>query len=856
MLKKEWKNLFNNKFLLIAVVAVITVPMIYTNLFLRSMWDPYGSLENLPVAIVNNDKPVEYNGETMSIGKDMVDELKEDKSLDFDFVDADKAQKGLEKNDYYMVVTIPQDFSKNATTVLDDNPQKMVLDYKTNPAKNYIASKLSETAFNKMKTSVTESVTKVYTETLFENMDKISDGFDKAYDGAVELNDGSKKLLDGNKTITDNLKVLADSTLEFKNGMNDFSVGLNQYIDGVNTVNSSISQLKDGTNQLASGSTELSQGIEKLHTGASDFNQAVSQYTTGVDTANAGSSALKSGVLEYTDAVKKISGASNLIVSKNEELTQKLDILSSSTNTLVSNNTALNNGVESISKGVNGIYGGIQQISQIVNSNSQENQKIIDNNNALIEQINNNQSLSQEEKDNLISIINQNNSIASQNSSEAKLQQVKMVTDNLLPVAEQVKVGIDGNESVSGLKQSINKYTEATNTLNDSISNQLVPNIKLYTSSTGELNKAINQLSQNNDKINGGVNALDSGLKTLSQNSSKLVGGSQQIYSGIDLLNQKSPELVGGVNKLNEGANLLNQGSNLLVSKNGELLNGLNKLSDASVQLNDGSVKLKDGSVELGNGLTTLKDGTNTLADKLKEGKDEINDVNTKEVNSDMFANPIEENHTQQTVVKNNGYAMAPYMMSVGLWVACIAFSIIYPICKYEGQLKSGFKWWFSKASVLAIISCVSALLMVWSLGFFNGLTPNRLGDTILIAVLASIAFMSILYFFNALLGKIGSFIMLIYMVVQLSGSAGTYPVEISGEFVPYINKYLPFTYTVNAFRNTISGEQSVVPCIVVLVSIIVIFSVLTLLLFNIKAKKINNNKETFFDYLEEKGLA
>ena len=56
---------------------------------------------------------------------------------------------------------------------------------------------------------------------------------------------------------------------------------------------------------------------------------------------------------------------------------------------------------------------------------------------------------------------------------------------------------------------------------------------------------------------------------------------------------------------------------------------------------------------------------------------------------------------------------------------------------------------------------------------------------------------MSILYFFNVWLGKVGSFLMLIFMVVQLAGSAGTYPIEISGDFVATIHKWLPFSYAV-----------------------------------------------------------
>ena len=76
MIKNEWKSLLRNKLMLIVVIAIIVIPIIYAGLFLKSMWDPYGNVNSLPVAVVNEDKPVEYNGKTLSIGKDMTDELK------------------------------------------------------------------------------------------------------------------------------------------------------------------------------------------------------------------------------------------------------------------------------------------------------------------------------------------------------------------------------------------------------------------------------------------------------------------------------------------------------------------------------------------------------------------------------------------------------------------------------------------------------------------------------------------------------------------------------------------------------------------------------------------------------------
>ena len=51
MIKNEWKNLLHNKIMFVVVIAIIAIPIIYAGLFLKSMWDPYGSVEHLPVAV-------------------------------------------------------------------------------------------------------------------------------------------------------------------------------------------------------------------------------------------------------------------------------------------------------------------------------------------------------------------------------------------------------------------------------------------------------------------------------------------------------------------------------------------------------------------------------------------------------------------------------------------------------------------------------------------------------------------------------------------------------------------------------------------------------------------------------------
>ena len=119
MLRQEWKKLFSNKILLVVTAAVIIIPAIYTTLFLGSMWDPYGNVGKLPVAVVNHDRPAVLDGRTLHIGKDLAEELKGNDSLDFCFPSEEDAEKGLETGRYYMVITIPEDFSENAAALTD-----------------------------------------------------------------------------------------------------------------------------------------------------------------------------------------------------------------------------------------------------------------------------------------------------------------------------------------------------------------------------------------------------------------------------------------------------------------------------------------------------------------------------------------------------------------------------------------------------------------------------------------------------------------------------------------------------------------------------------------------------------------
>jgi putative membrane protein len=422
---------------------------------------------------------------------------------------------------------------------------------------------------------------------------------------------------------------------------------------------------------------------------------------------------------------------------------------------------------------------------------------------------------------------------------------IKAGADQVLPAAKTTVGTLE-----SGLEQiqsALDRKGETSDTMG------LIQGMTSIDSGLSELSSGAKTLKSGTKDYTDGVASLNSGLKTIDANSSTLVSGAKKLDDGVGTL---STALTSGVKTLTSGTAELYSGTKKLTANNDTLNDGASQLTEGAEKISDGAGKLHDGSETLGDGLTEAQDGVTTLKDGLVSGAEAISSVTATDETYDMFATPVESEKEEYTTVADNGHAMAPYMMSVGLWVGTLAFCLMYPLMRTNGEIKSGFSWWLSKASVLHILTQLMALVMLLVLHYACGFNPASWGKTIIIACLASLAFMSIQYFMNVALGKVGSFIMLIFMVIQLAGSAGTYPVEISGGFVSKIHYLVPFTYTVDAFRIAIAGKGSILPCCIVMGVIVVVFSILTIILFGHRAKFKRENRRCIYDFIVEKGLA
>ena len=873
---KEWKAIFKKPTFIIVMIGISLIPALYNIIFLSSMWDPYGQLSDLPVAVVNNDKEASYNGNTMAIGKDIVSNLKENKTLDSHFVDEEEGKNGLEDGDYYMVVTLPSDLSEKAASILTDHPEQMQIDYQTSSGHSFIASKMSDSAMTQLKQSVSTNVTETYTKALFNKMVDLKDGMSQAASGSEKLTDGANQLVAGSQTLTTNLHSLADSSLTFSNGTEQFTKGLSSYVSGVEqlhlglgnfnsglvTYTGAVSQLDSGLGQLSSKSPELVGGINQLYTG-------VESYTGGVSQLNAGLNQFSSGVSAYTNGVGSLATGANQLSNQSatlrmgveqlsegiQQLSSKLDASSEQKdqiNQLSSGLNQLNQAIQNIDVGdtkqLDSVLSSIASLSnQMLASAQSEKATTLAN----IQSTAAYQSLTSEQQAEISASVSQNStdSIQSAQSIVALVQGLQGSLENLQNQSSNLSIlKNQANQVLPLASTSLTGLSSGLTEIQGAVTRKLVPDsqsitsgVNEYTAGVDKVSQGASQLSEKNSTLTGSLDQLVSGSTTLTQKSSNLTAGVGQLV-------EKTPELVSGIEKLSTGSNQLNQksqelmagvdklqsGSSQLADKSSQLISGASQLESGANKLADGAGKLAEGGTKLTSGLEGLQTGVASLGQGLGNASDQLKSASTESKNAEILSNPLNLSKTDNDQVPVNGIAMAPYMISVALFVAAISTNMIFAKLPSGRHPESRWAWLKSRAEINGIIAVLAGILVYGGVHLI-GLTANHEMRTFILIILTSLVFMSMVTALTTWNSRIGAFFSLILLLLQLASSAGTYPLALTNDFFRAINPWLPMSYSVSGLRQTISMTGNIHHQVIFLVVILALFIGLGMLAYQPK---------------------
>ena len=873
---KEWKAIFKKPTFIIVMIGISLIPALYNIIFLSSMWDPYGQLSDLPVAVVNNDKEASYNGNTMAIGKDMVSNLKENKTLDFHFVDEDEGKKGLEDGNYYMVVTLPSDLSEKAASILTNHPEQMQIDYQTSSGHSFIASKMSDSAMTQLKQNVSTNVTETYTKALFNKMVELKDGMSQAASGSEKLTDGANQLVAGSQTLTSNLNSLADSSLTFSNGTEQFTKGLSAYVSGVEqlhlglgnfnsglvTYTGAVSQLDSGLGQLSSKSPELVGGINQLYTGVEAYTGGVSQLNTGLNQFSSGVNAYTNGVGNLATGANQLSNQSATLRMGVEQLSEGIQQLSSKLDTSSEQKDQINqlsSGLNQLNQAIQNIdVGDTKQLSSVLsNIVSLSNQMLASAQSekattlANIQSTAAYQSLTSEQQAEISASVSQNSTDSIQSAQsiialvqglQGSLENLQNQSSNLSTLKNQANQVLPlASTSLTGLSSGLTEIQGAVTSKLVPASQSIASGVNAYTAGVDKVSQGASQLSEKNSTLTGSLDQLVSGSNTLTQKSSILTAGVGQLV-------EKTPELVSGIEKLSTGSNQLNQksqelmagvdklqsGSGQLADKSSQLISGASQLESGANKLADGAGKLAEGGKKLTSGLEGLQIGVVSLGQGLSNASDQLKSASTESKNAEILSNPLNLSKTDNDQVPVNGIAMAPYMISVALFVAAISTNMIFTRLPSGRHPESRWAWLKSRAEINGIIAVLAGILVYGGVHLI-GLTANHEMRTFILIILTSLVFMSMVTALTTWNSRIGAFFSLILLLLQLASSAGTYPLALTNDFFRAINPWLPMSYSVLGLRQTISMTGNIHHQVIFLAVILALFTGLGMLVYQPK---------------------
>lgn len=539
-IKSQFSQLFANKKLLIPIVLSLFIPALYGAILLTSKMHPTDHVDNLPVAVVNNDQGFSSDGDNIQVGEQLVEKLKESKSLNWDFVDTATAMDGLQNNDYYMVIVIPEDFSKNVTTLTDPNPKKLKLEYIQNEGLNFTAATITDRASETIRSQLEETIIKEFATKV---VTQVGDGLEEAADGSEQLAEGTAKLQEGTEQLNQSVlsKVndiarLASGSQELKAGMNELNQSVVSKTNDIARLASGSQELKAGTNELlsnlkgntgninklADGSQELANGASKLQEGTGKIYEGLQQAKSGSETLHENlTNKIAPGTQRLAEGSKELAEGVDTFVTKVNGLIQLLPLLGIDPSLLGIDLEQTKADLKRLNDGAQELSAGADELNQAFNVNGGSNNGPFVVGLATLDA-------------GLSELVNgQKEVVAGATQLEAGAQQVA--------------------DGTAGVKSGWNALTAGAT----------------------QLDAGAAQIAQGNATVNEGWKALAVGSTKLNNGASQIADGNAQVNEGWKTLADGSTELNEGAKQLKDGSEQLAEGlasgaANISPLKDGE----------------------------------------------------------------------------------------------------------------------------------------------------------------------------------------------------------------------------------------------------------------------------------------------
>lgn len=846
--RNDWVRIFKAPVAILLIVALMVLPSLYAWFNLAASWDPYSNTSGIKIAVTSEDDGAIIRDSAVNIGDEIVASLKENDKLGWEFVSKEKAKEGVRKGEYYASMYIPHDFSSKIATILEDKQVKPEIDYSVNEKLNAIAPKMTSTGASTIVQqvkenfihTVSESVLSVFNDAgikleeelptirnieekifaLEKEVPKINELGEKvvklegelpeinkqaqkilALEAAFpEINEASKNILLLAEKIPELEKVgegilllqekapeiqrLAEGVMELDAHFADVSEMVTSALSNVEdmqafleTASGSLEQIEQGINNGKQIADVLPVFMETngqaLDAVGPVYKQNLLLYQKTADAVQQFAASVKAGALTEEEASKNAFTLQAQVQTTIDSLTRSISLFT----TL---NSASSNGEEALLteiKDLQALQGNFQQEKeklQTIQADDEEEASTL-------------MALSQEAIELSTTLINRYDK-QTEPAINRTLEGIKDSAQNAMNDLESAQKNIPKlEEIIKNTKESLTFAQEELSKLQSSL-----PTIEQ------EIHEATNLIQENMDKVLAGIDDAATFYKA------SFPSIKEKIHAAAGFVRNDLPAAEHDISKVAAfiKTDLLRVED--AVHKAADMVqNELPKLEGTLTKTAD-SIRNFEDEYDLGEIISLLK-----------------NDIQQE---SDFISDPIVLNETSLFPIPNYGSANSPFYTTLSLWVGAL---LLISLLRVDVQNPEGIytpnQIYFGRWLTFVTIGiCQSLIVTLGDMFILKAFVAEKVAF-VLFSMFISFVFMTIVYTLVSVFGNLGKGLAIIFLVLQLSGSGGTFPIQVAPPFFQAINPFLPFTHAINLLRETVGG----------MVKETVLFSISMLLIFS-----------------------
>ncbi|MDG4665698.1 YhgE/Pip domain-containing protein [Mycobacterium sp. 236(2023)] len=248
----------------IALVTIILMPLLYGAMYLWAFWNPFAEVGKVPVALVNEDRGVQTQGQELRAGDQVAEALIGSGQLKLTEMSAEEAADGVASGDYYFSITLPQDFSERVASPSGEDPQQAQITFTFNDANNYLASIIGQNASREVVNQVNAKIGEQTVGAVLSGLTDAGKGLDQAADGAQQLATGLDSADDGAHRLAAGADTLSSGLDSARAGSAELAAGTRQLAGAVDTATDPLLEMLDRVGGLRLNPDEVAIAAQHL----------------------------------------------------------------------------------------------------------------------------------------------------------------------------------------------------------------------------------------------------------------------------------------------------------------------------------------------------------------------------------------------------------------------------------------------------------------------------------------------------------------------------------------------------------------------------------------------------------------